>query len=228
MIGALLSPLFFLLFNGVGTKLIVAALVLFAANVRFLLFPELLLQTLQLNYFRAAFRKYSLLILVLFSIAAIFFQQNIYKDPSNRNFAERTVNQTWPYIRNAVPQFNTNNTVDEYVREQYKDNGVTQPSQAMFAEGRNQISRQVGFPISGNEKMSDVGKRFLTEKMNSYFVNLNFEKNSGYLIFIALVTFWPLFKLLFALISTLVYHSMKRFKVIKVVEIPVTAKTLEI
>lgn len=228
LVAASFSPLFLLLFNGLSAKLVVAALVLLAANIRFLLFPELIVHTLKLNYFRAAFRKYSLLILVLFSISAIFFQQNIYKDPSNRNFAERTVNQTWPYIRTMVPQFNINSTVDEYIREQYRDNGVSQPSQDMIKEGRDQISRQVGFPVSGNEKMSGVGKRFLTEKMNSYFVNLNFEKNSGYLIFIALITFWPLFKLLFALVSTLVYLAMKKLKVIKVVEIPVTAKTLEI
>lgn len=225
---ALMPPFFFLLFNGISLKLVIAALVLAAVNIRFLMFPDLILQTMSLNYFRVAFRKYSLLILVLFSITAIFFQQNIYKDPSNRNFAEKSVNQAWPYIRTAVPQFNSEKTVNQYLTEQYKENGVDRPSQANLADGRAQISRQVNFPLVGNEKMSDVGKKFLTEKLNSYFVNLNFEKNSGYLIFIALITFWPLFKLVFASITTLLYLIMRKSNVVKVVEIPVTAKTLEI
>lgn len=224
----LISSLWILVFMGVTVGTVVAAAALFVASQVIIEFPKALEHTLNLRYFSTSYMKIALVILAIIGISSAYLQSSVQRSIQQPQTAESTSNFFWPYISKYVSQFNTSESVDNYLRDQFRSEGVDQPSQGMVDQGRKQISDQVGFEVKGNEQMSEVGKKLVAYRLNDLARQFNLDRTGVYVIFVSLLVLWPIGRIFFSVVAVLVYWILKKFEVIKVVEGQVVTKKLEL
>lgn len=225
---SLLSVLWILVFMGVGPRTLISAGALFVSGAALQEFPSALARSLNLKYYFTVYSKIALVILVLLGITSAYLQNRIADNVSQQNVTQQTSDFVWPYISKYIGQFDSEQSVNDYIREQYAQQGISNPTSAMIAQERRAMSEQVGFPINGSERMSDLGKRFLAGKLNSVLAQYNLQKSSLYIIFLSLMILWPIGRMLFGLIALLVYYIFRSTGMVKVVEQQITTKALEI
>jgi hypothetical protein len=224
----LINSLWVLVFMGVSAKTLLSALAMFVAAQVLMEFPVALERSLNLRYFTVSYSKIALVILAIIGISSAYVQQRVVQNIGQQGFSENTSNFVWPYIGRYITQFNSEETVNDYVRAQYQSHGVNNPSNYMIDQGRQDISDQVGFEVRGDQKMSDLGKKFVAFKLNDVINNFQIDKAGLYIIFLSLLVLWPIGRMFFAAVSALMYLIFKKSGAIKIVEGQVVTQKLEI
>ncbi len=224
----LISSLWILVFMGVSATTIISAAALFIASQIVMEFPKALEHSLNIHYFSTAYMKIALVILALIGISAVYLQTSVNQTIQQPEAAQKTSDFFWPYISKYVTQFDSTESVDDYIRDQFKEQGVNNVNQYLVDQERKQISEQVGFEVKGNEEMSDVGKKLVAYRLNDFAKEFKFNKTGVYVIFVSLLVLWPIGRIFFGFIAVLIYWLLKRMEVIKVVEGQVITKKLEL
>ncbi len=225
---SLISSLWILVFLGSSLQTGISALALFIASQALMEFPSSLEKSIDLRYFSTAYTKIALVALVLIGISSGYIQQNLNKTIAQQGFTQKTSNYIWPYIKGYISQFNSEQSVDEFLEQQFAEQGVKNPQAYMLTQEKQRLSEQFGFKISGKEKMSDLGKSFLSTQISDFLKRFNFDKAGLYIIFFSLLVLWPFWRFLFGLIASGIYWAMRQAKLIKVVETQVVARKLEL
>lgn len=224
---SLLNACWLLLFLGFGNTVLILAALIFISGLSLMNFAIWASRGLSLEYFSSAYHKFSFLSLVLIILVSLLVQPVLNKSISSGNY-QKIAEYAWPYISGSIPQFNSDKTVDQYLAEQLAAQGVNHPTTPMFQQGRGQLSDQLGFPVTGSEKMSAIGKTLLAQKISDLFGQYNLDKYGAVLIFSFLLIFWPILKFIFAFFSELIYLLMRALKLVKVSEKQMLSKVLEL
>jgi hypothetical protein len=158
-------------------------------------FPSAIEQSASGAYHHAAYRLSWLFGLVL--IGLISFISTSLLTP--KNIASAVTTYGFPYISSSIAPFNSDQTVDAYLTEQIQAGGiVSRPTPALLAEGRQGLSQQIGEPVTGGEKLSDIGKQFVSSKVDAALVAAGFNSGNWYYLFILLLIILPVIRLVIA------------------------------
>ncbi len=228
---ALLSVLWILVFLGVSLRTLISALVLYAFSQALLEFPGALDRSIDLKYFSTAYHKIALVIIALIAIFSVYFQDQLANNisTSSHEFSNQTVSFFWPYLQRYLnDQFSTNETVNQFLNSELKNQGLDQASPSMLALQRQAFSKQLGFEVSGNEPMSQLGEKLVANKINDFIVTYHAERSGIYLIFLSLLILLPFGRVWFAFAAMLLYLLLRAFGIIKISQREVLAKSLEI
>ncbi len=224
----LLSSLWILVFMSVSAKTLLSALAIFVSSMVLIEFSSALARSLKIKYYFTAYSKIALVILVLIGVSSSFLQDRLTDSIAKNTFSEQTSNYAWPFIGKFVAEFNSEKSVDTYLREQFSEQGLQNPSNAMLAEQRKVISKQVGFEIQGREKMSEVGKKFVSLQLSEMLKTYKLDRTGVFVIFFSLIIVWPIGRFIFAIIATVLAAFLRRAGVLKTMETQITTKTLEL
>jgi hypothetical protein len=223
-----ISSLWILVFLGASFRSVLSAIAIFVAAQVLMEFPASLERSLNLRYFAVSYGKLALVMLAIIGISSAYIQEKVATNINQIGFSESTSNYVWPYLGKYVAQFNSEKTVDQYVRDEFKSHGVNNPSQNMVNEEKDSISQQVGFDVQGNEKMSELGKRFVAFKVNEIVNNFDVDRAGLYVIFFSLLVLWPVGRFIFAAIAWLIYTIFKKGGAIRITEGQIVTQKLEI
>jgi hypothetical protein len=228
IITSLLSVLWILVFMGINLKTLISAAALFVATQVLMEFSKALARSLSVKYFVTAYSKIALVILVVLGISSAYLQDKVAVGISQQTFSQQTSDFAWPFISKYLTQFNSDETVNNYISDQYQAQGINHPSDAMIGQEREAISTQIGIDLKGNEKMSDIGKKFVASKFNSILKQYNLDKAGLFVIFFSLLILWPIGRFVFAALAAIVAWIMRKTKVLHVVDAAITTKNLEL
>ncbi len=228
IITSLLIVLWILVFMGIGIKTLISAAALFVATQVLMEFSSALARSLSIKYFFTAYSKIALVILVVLGISSAYLQDRVANSITQQTFSEQTSDFAWPFVSKYLSQFNSNENVDVYLLNQFKAQGVNNPSGSMLNQQRQAISNQLGVAITGNEKMSDIGKKFIAFKFSDILKQFNLNKTGLFVIFFSLLILWPIGRFIFAALAALVALIMRRTGVLHVVDTAITTKNLEL
>jgi hypothetical protein len=224
---SLVAPVILAFFLGRGQHFMLAALVMVFGSAALINFRKHLAESINLRIFHVSYKQFTIPALALVLSLSIFFAHSIFTNDEN-NLNRQVLNASWPYLQRLSPQFSSDQTVDQYVLEQFKKQGINNPTAEMIELGREQLAGQLQTEVKGEEKLSDLGKEFVTERLNQT-LNPNNSNNLGLLfIFLLLLIFVPVIRLIHAFMAYLLFEVFKALKIIKVVETQVTAKGVEI
>jgi hypothetical protein len=227
LLTALLSAIWIPVFLGTSTKPLIAAIVLFGATLILENFPQSLEKSLSLRYFHTSYARILLVSLAILGITSVYLQATLAEDIQQTTFSKSATDYAWPYLGKYFSQFSSDKTVNDYIREQFKSQGVSYPSDGMVKQQRKVISEQVGFPVQDNQKMSELGKNFVSYRFNDLAKRFNFDRVGVYVIFFSLLILLPILRLFFAAFASLLYLILKKARILKVAETEVISKKLE-
>lgn len=226
---AAIPALAMLVFTGVTWQFLVAAALLYGFSLAVINFPARLNQSIQLKYYRSITPFIAGISFVLLAVAGLFVQQGLSNTTKTQSVVNTAINYSWNYIKPLVPQFNNDQTVDQFIVSEFQKQGVEKPTNQMMADARKQLSDQVGTKLTGKEKMSDVGKNLLENKISDILPTQKTSKPSYtklYLIIATLLIVWPFLKFIISAIIAIVLKGLFKSGVLKEKEIQITAKTL--
>ncbi len=227
-----LSSLWILAFLGINITAALCALGLFAATQVLNGFPHSLAKTIEVHYFSAAYSKMAVIMLALLAITAVYIQQDfsahINEQDLSRNISQSSASYAWPFISQYVEQFNTQDTVYQFLTNQFKQQGISAPSQAMLNQQVSALGQQLGFSVSGNDRMSNLGERFVSNKFNDLLGQLQLQRTGIVFLVLSMFILWPIGRVLFALIAMLIYRLFRSLGWVRVAETQIVARHLEI
>ncbi|MDB4939665.1 MAG: hypothetical protein JWO40_90 [Candidatus Doudnabacteria bacterium] len=223
----LLSAIWIVVFLGPTWKNLLSAAVMFLSSQVLWEFPSALERSLNLKYYSVSYSKIALVILAVIGISSAYLQTRLAESVHTQSFSQGATNFAWPYVGKYLSQFNSGETVNKYLADQFKEQGINNPSPSMLNAEKKQISQQVGFDVNGDEKMSDVGKQFVAFRLNDIVKEFNVDKAGIFVIFVSLLVIWPIGRFLFAFVAMILYYIFKKLGVLHVTESQVITKKLE-
>lgn len=223
----LLSSVWILVFLGASPKTFLCAAVMFLSSQVLWDFPKTLERTLTIKYYSVSYGKIAFVIIAVIGISSAYLQTKLVESVQRDTFTQNASNYAWPYIGKYLSQFNSDQNVNSYLRDQFRAQGLSNPTPAMLDQERKTISQQVGFDVQGNEKMSDLGKKFVSYRFNDIIKQFNLDRAGLLVIFFSLLVLWPIGRFFFAALATLLYWMLKRAGVLKVTEGQILTKKLE-
>ncbi|GAC1573738.1 MAG: hypothetical protein NVS3B9_4720 [Candidatus Doudnabacteria bacterium] len=226
-ITTLLSSVWILAFLGPSLKTFFCAAIMFATSQILWSFPTALERSLAIKYYTVSFGKITLVILALIGISSAYLQTRLVESIQRDTFTQNASNYAWPYVGKYLSRFNSSQDVNGYLKEQFKSQGINNPSSAMLEQEKKNISQDVGFEVKGNEKMSDLGKKFVSYKLNDLIKQFNLDRASLLLIFFSLLSLLPISSVIFAVFAKLLYLVLRKMGVLKVTEGQILTKKLE-
>lgn len=229
---SLLSSLWILAFLGANITAALCAFGLFAAMQVLNEFPHSLAKTIEVHYFSAAYGKMAIVMLALLAITAVYIQKdfsaNINEQEISRNVSQSAANYAWPYLSKYIAEFNSQDTVDQFLINQFQQQGVPVPTQQMLDQQIKQFSQQLGFNVSGTDRMSNLGERFVANRFNDFLTQVRLQRTSILFLVLSMFILWPIGRAVFALAAVLIYRLFRSFGWVKVMETQITAHHLEI
>ncbi|MBU6447220.1 hypothetical protein KGQ24_00025 [Patescibacteria group bacterium] len=227
-----LSSLWILAFLGVSLTAALCALGLFAAVQVLNEFPHSLAKTIEVHYFSAAYSKMAVIMLALLAITAVYIQKdfsaNINEQEISRNVSQSAANYAWPYLSKYIAEFNSQDTVYQFLTTQFEQQGVPVPTRQMLDQQVSQFSQQLGFNVNGTDRMSNLGERFVANRINDFLTQVKLQRTSILFLVLSMFILWPIGRLIFSLIAVLIYRLFRLFGWVKVMETQITAHHLEI
>jgi hypothetical protein len=188
------AALLLVAFGHENSSLIAAGLFALAGGVM-TAFPSSIEKSASGAYHHAAYRLAWPFALVLLGFTAFLSTSLL----TPQSIATTVTNYGFPYIASNIAPFNSDQTVDDYLTTQIVQGGiVSQATPALLAEGRKGLSEQIGEPVTGNEKLSDIGKQFISSKVESALVAAGFNSGNWYYLFVLLLIVLPVVRLVIA------------------------------
>ena len=234
-IALLRNPLIFAL-NALGTPVIIALLsgnsrmtlalmILALGTLSIYAFAKYLTESVSLRVFSVSYRHIGFSALA--SVAALtVVLLSIFGAASADNVSSKAVDAIWPYVQKMSPQFNSDLTVDEYLTKEIQDQGIQRPSRQMLEEGRRQFNEQFKIEVNGDQKVSDIGKAYVSGQVSDIVDEGNIGKALPLLIFLTLLVLIPFIKLVYAAATWVLYLILKQSKFITIGETQINAKKI--
>ncbi len=221
---SILNAALLLIFFGHGVGPLIAAGCFVLAGGMVSSFPKAIESSVSGAYHHSAYRLSWPLALVILGFASYLFAGIV----TPARIASLASNYGFSSISANVAPFNTDQTVDAYLVMQYQQGGVAHPTPEMLAEGRKQLEDQIGVQITGNEKMSDVGKQFISGKVQTALTNTGFGTGRWYYLLIVLIILLPLLRLIIAVGSDVFILIGEAIQLVYTGERQVTVKTFDL
>lgn len=220
---ALIPAAGMLYFLGTSNWMLLAAVVLTGTCLAMIRFPKILQETIRTKFYSATIHFIAVISLAFLASAGIYMYEHQDKLGQNQTIVSKVIDSSWKYIQPLVPEFNSDQTVDQFITQQFQEQGVAKPTQQMIAEGRKQLESQTGLKLTGKEKMSEVGRDFVKVKIQDVVPQ---EQSQTYLLFVIVLVIWPFLRIVLAGIASLVLRFLRATNFLKTQETQITAKTL--
>jgi hypothetical protein len=218
-----LSTIWIILFLGFNGKTLLAAAALFVSLQIIQDFPEALARSLNVRYYITAYSKLAFVILVMLGVTSAYLKDHLDESLISKTISEQTSKYAWPYISKYIP-YNSEQSVNEYLTTEFQGHGIANPNNQMVAESRNALSTELGFNLKGSERMSDIGKRFVSNRVTDLVDSVHLSKTNWYFIFFSLLILWPVGRLFYAMVAALIFHIFKAAGLVRIVEAEITVK----
>ena len=223
-LNALGIPVIIALLSG-NSRMTLALMILALGTLSIYAFAKYLTESISLRVFSVSYRHIGFSALA--SVAALtVVLLSIFGAASADNVSSKAVNAIWPYVQKMSPQFSSDLTVDEYLTKEIQDQGIQRPSRQMLEEGRRQFSEQFKVEVSGDQKVSDIGKAYVSGQVSGIVDEGNIGKALPWLIFLTLLILIPFIKLAYAAVTWVLYCILRQSKFITIEETQINAKKI--